>query len=152
MTGMAASQYAGPAVLISFIIAAVACLFTALCYGELAASMPVSGSAYSYAYVSMGERAAWVTGWLLLLEYGISCIAVASGLSGYASSLAGDFHIHVPAWFYTPPSLQLSLLRRLASVLTGVSMASARSPCASSLSSSSSGCRRQRGSTPLWCA
>ncbi|UYH52220.1 amino acid permease [Candidatus Kirkpatrickella diaphorinae] len=101
MTGMAASQYAGPAVLISFIIAAVACLFTALCYGELAASMPVSGSAYSYAYVSMGERAAWVTGWLLLLEYGISCIAVASGLSGYASSLAGAFHIHVPAWFYT---------------------------------------------------
>lgn len=115
MTGMAASQYAGPAVLLSFVIAAIACLFTALCYGELAASMPVSGSAYSYAYVSIGERAAWFTGWLLLLEYGISCVAVASGLSGYASSLAGAFHIHVPAWFYTS-----TLETRLSAEATGI--------------------------------
>lgn len=97
MTGTAAAEYAGPSVLISFVIAALACLFTAFSYGELASSMPVSGSAYSYAYVSMGETAAWTVGWLLVLEYGISCAAVASGLSGYATSLLGSFGIHIPA-------------------------------------------------------
>lgn len=97
MTGTAAAQYAGPSILLSFIVAALACLFTAFSYGELASCMPVSGSAYSYAYVSMGERAAWTVGWLLLLEYGISCAAVASGLSGYATSLLSGFGLHVPA-------------------------------------------------------
>lgn len=97
MTGTAAAEYAGPSVLISFVIAALACLFTAFSYGELASTLPVSGSAYSYAYISMGEKAAWTVGWLLLLEYGISCSAVAAGLSGYASSLMSVFGIHVPS-------------------------------------------------------
>ncbi len=97
MTGTAAAEYAGPSILVSFVIAALACLFTAFSYGELSSSLPVSGSAYSYAYVSMGERAAWTVGWLLLLEYGISCAAVASGLSGYATSLLSSFGFHVPA-------------------------------------------------------
>ncbi|EHH68511.1 amino acid permease [Gluconobacter morbifer G707] len=97
MTGTAAAEYAGPSILISFVIAALACLFTAFSYGELSSTLPVSGSAYSYAYISMGERVAWIVGWLLLLEYGISCAAVAAGLSGYASSLLEVFGFHLPA-------------------------------------------------------
>jgi len=97
MTGTAAAEYAGPAILLSFVVAGLSCLFTALSYGELSSTMPVAGSAYSYAYVSMGEVAAWATGWLLLLEYGISCAGVASGFSGYATSLLHDFGVYVPA-------------------------------------------------------
>ncbi|MDF7674903.1 amino acid permease [Acetobacteraceae bacterium ESL0709] len=100
MTGTAAAEYAGPSVLLSFLVAALACLFTAFSYGELASTFPVSGSAYSYAYISMGEKAAWTVGWLLLLEYGISCTAVASGLSGYATSLLDTIGIHVPDWLH----------------------------------------------------
>ena len=102
MTGSAAANYAGPAVLLSFLVAGLACLFTALSYGELASVMPVSGSAYTYAYVAVGEVFAWVTGWLLLLEYGISTAAVAAGFSGYATSLLHDFGIDIPALLHTP--------------------------------------------------
>ncbi|TPW35731.1 APC family permease [Oecophyllibacter saccharovorans] len=97
MTGTAAAEYAGPSIMLSFIIAAVGCLFTALCYGELASTYPVSGSAYSYAYISMGEKMAWTVGWVLLLDYGISCTAVAAGLSGYANSLLATFGLHLPS-------------------------------------------------------
>ncbi|MCH4023533.1 MAG: amino acid permease [Acetobacter sp.] len=96
MTGTAAANYAGPSILLSFLVAGLACLFTALSYSELASAMPVSGSSYSYAYVSLGERWAWWTGWLLLLEYGISCAGVAAGFSGYAVSLLHDFGIIIP--------------------------------------------------------
>ncbi len=102
MTGSAAAHYAGPAVLLSFLLAGLACAFTALSYGELASVMPVSGSAYTYAYVAVGEVFAWVTGWLLLLEYGISTAAVAAGFSGYATSLLADFGVHVPALLHSP--------------------------------------------------
>jgi basic amino acid/polyamine antiporter, APA family len=101
MTGTAAANYAGPAILLSFLVAGLACLFTAFSYGELASTMPVSGSAYSYAYVSMGEGAAWAVGWLLLLEYGVSCAGVAAGFSGYATSLLNDFGVHVPSFLCT---------------------------------------------------
>ena len=101
MTGTAAATYAGPAILLSFLVAGLACVFTALSYGELASTMPVSGSAYTYAYASMGELAAWVVGWLLLLEYGISCAGVAAGFSGYATSLLADFGVNLPAWAST---------------------------------------------------
>ena len=102
MTGTAAANYAGPAVLLSFLLAGLACVFTALSYGELASVMPVSGSAYTYAYVAVGEVFAWITGWLLLLEYGISTAAVATGFSGYATSLLHDFGIIVPPLLHTP--------------------------------------------------
>ena len=102
MTGTAAANYAGPAVLLSFLLAGLACAFTALSYGELASVMPVSGSAYTYAYVAVGEVFAWITGWLLLLEYGISIAAVAAGFSGYATSLLHDFGITVPPLLHTP--------------------------------------------------
>ncbi len=101
MTGTAAAHYAGPAILLSFVVACLACVFTALSYGELASTMPVSGSAYTYAYASMGELAAWVVGWLLLLEYGISVAGVAAGFSGYAASLLHDLGLIVPDWYST---------------------------------------------------
>lgn len=101
MTGTAAANYAGPSILLSFVIAGIACLFTALSYAELASVMPVAGSAYTYAYVSMGEGWAWAVGWLLLMEYGISCAGVAAGFSGYAASLLDDLGVHVPSALHT---------------------------------------------------
>lgn len=102
MTGTAAANFAGPAIILSFILASIACLFTALSYGELASTFPTAGSAYSYAYVSLGEKFAWIVGWLLLLEYGISSVSVASGFSSYSVSLLNDLHIHIPAWLHNP--------------------------------------------------
>jgi len=93
MTGNAAANFAGPAVVLSFIIAGLACTFAGLCYAELASTMPVSGSAYSYAYVTLGEVFAWVMGWLLLLEYGVAASTVASGWTGYVVSLLHDFGV-----------------------------------------------------------
>lgn len=97
ITGQAAATAAGPALIISFLIAGLVCAFAGLCYAELASTLPVSGSAYSYAYVTMGEVAAWAMGWLLLLEYGIAASTVAVGWSGYVTSLFGDFGIQIPA-------------------------------------------------------
>lgn len=102
MTGTAAASYAGPSVLIAFLIAALSCVFTAFCYGELCASFPVAGSGYSYAYIIMGERAAWWMGWLSLLEFGISSTAVAAGFSGYANALLATFHLSLPDWLTHP--------------------------------------------------
>jgi APA family basic amino acid/polyamine antiporter len=82
LTGLAAAQYAGPGILISFLMAAVACGFAALCYSEFAAMIPISGSAYTYAYATLGEFAAWVIGCLLTLEYAVGPSAVAVGWSG----------------------------------------------------------------------
>src|SRR5689334_7768687 len=86
-TGTAAALYAGPAVMLSFIIAGVVCVFAGLCYAELASMLPVSGSAYSYAYTTVGEFGAWIMGALLLLEYALAASVVAVGWSGYAVSL-----------------------------------------------------------------
>lgn len=97
MTGMQSAQYAGPAILISFVLAAVVCGFAALCYAELASALPVSGSAYSYAYATLGELPAWIMGWLLILEYGIAASTVAVGWAGYFVSFLKDINIHVPA-------------------------------------------------------
>lgn len=89
---------AGPALVISFILTAVACGFTAFAYAEMASMIPVSGSAYTYAYASLGELAAWVIGWDLLLEYAISNVAVAISWGSYAETLLRGFGIHVPGW------------------------------------------------------
>jgi APA family basic amino acid/polyamine antiporter len=106
MTGNAAANYAGPAVIFSFVIAGLACAFAALCYAELASTMPVSGSAYSYAYVTMGEVFAWTMGWLLLLEYGVAASTVAAGWTGYVVSLLKDFGVLLPPAL-TQSTLQL---------------------------------------------
>ncbi len=96
MTGSAAAHFAGPAVLLSFVVAGSACAFAGLCYAELASTMPVSGSAYVYAYATLGEVAAWGLGWLLLLEYALAGSTVAVGFSGYLVSLLATFGVHVP--------------------------------------------------------
>lgn len=88
----------GPAVILLFIICAVACGFTALCYAEFASRVPMSGSAYTYAYVSFGELFAWIIGWALLMEYSIGNIYVAFSWSGYFTNLLEAVHIHLPAW------------------------------------------------------
>jgi APA family basic amino acid/polyamine antiporter len=96
LTGQAAAANAGPAVIVSFLIAAVACGFAGLCYAELASKMPASGSAYTYAYCALGEGFAWTMGWLLVLEYAISASLVAVGWAGYVVTLLGDFGITFP--------------------------------------------------------
>jgi Amino acid transporters len=88
----------GPGVTILFIITAITCGFSALCYAEFASRVPVSGSAYTYAYVSFGELFAWVIGWALILEYAIGNIAVAISWSGYFNNLLVGLGIHLPEW------------------------------------------------------
>src|SRR5687768_3998299 len=95
-TGNAAALHAGPAVLWSYVIAGIVCAFAGLCYAELASTLPVSGSAYTYSYTTIGEFAAWVMGTLLLLEYGLAASVVAVGWSGYVVSLLGDIGVHIP--------------------------------------------------------
>ncbi len=102
MTGVAAANYAGPAVTLSFILAALACTFTALCYAELSSTLPVAGASYSYAYASMGELFAWILGWMLSFEFALAGAALAAGVSGYLVSLLADFSVHVPAAIATP--------------------------------------------------
>ena len=96
ITGQAAAQYAGPALTISFVISALACIFAGFCYAEFAAMIPVSGSVYSYSYATMGEFLAWFIGWDLVLEYLFACSTVAVGWSGYMQSLLHDWGIDLP--------------------------------------------------------
>src|ERR1700744_3951276 len=96
LTGKAAASYAGPAISLSFVLSGVACAFVGLCYAELAAMIPASGSAYTYAYATVGELVAWIIGWDLILEYGMGAATVAVGWSGYFVSLLGSFGIHIP--------------------------------------------------------
>jgi APA family basic amino acid/polyamine antiporter len=98
ITGQAAAQYAGPAILISFIISGVACAFAGLCYAEFASMIPIAGSAYTYAYATMGEFFAWLIGWDLILEYLFAASTVSVGWSGYIVSFLNDFGVHIPAY------------------------------------------------------
>jgi APA family basic amino acid/polyamine antiporter len=97
LAGTATAQYAGPAIIFSFILAAAGCVFAGLCYAEFASAIPVAGSAYTYGYASLGEIFAWIIGWDLVLEYAFGAATVASGWSGYLLSLLGDFGIKLPA-------------------------------------------------------
>ena len=120
---------AGPALSISFVIAALACGFAALCYAEFASSVPVAGSIYTYSYATMGELVAWMIGWDLMLEYGLASSAVSVGWSGYFQSLVGGFGLHLPAalsaapgaspgvhtWFNLPAFLVMLVLTALLS-------------------------------------
>jgi APA family basic amino acid/polyamine antiporter len=96
LTGIAAHDYAGPALALSFVIAGVGCLFASLCYAEFASVLPVEGSAYAYAYGTIGEIFAWFIGWNLILEYMMGATTVAVAWSGYFSKLLGLFHIKLP--------------------------------------------------------
>jgi basic amino acid/polyamine antiporter, APA family len=103
LTGTAASQNAGPALVLSMIISAVGCAFAGLCYAEFAAMVPVAGSAYTYAYATVGELFAWIIGWDLILEYALSVSTVAVGWSGYFVSFARDLGITIPPALAAPP-------------------------------------------------
>ena len=103
LTGIAAADNAGPAVVLSFVIAAIGCAFAGMCYSELASMIPVAGSAYTYAYATLGELAGWIIGWTLVLEYAVGAGTVSVSWSRYVTSLFRDFGINLPAqWTLSP--------------------------------------------------
>lgn len=103
LTGQAAATYAGPAIILSFVLSGIGCAFAGLCYAEFASLIPIAGSAYTYGYATLGEIFAWIIGWDLILEYAFGAATVASGWSGYFQSLLADFHIIIPPrWIDTP--------------------------------------------------
>ncbi len=103
LTGQAAANHAGPAIMLSFVLAGIACAFAGLCYAEFAAMMPVSGSAYSYSYATLGEFVAWFIGWCLVLEYLFAASTVAVGWSSYLNSFLGTFGMAIPDALATAP-------------------------------------------------
>jgi APA family basic amino acid/polyamine antiporter len=103
LTGQAAHDKAGPALVLSFVVAGLACVFAALCYAEFASMAPVAGSAYTYAYATLGELFAWIIGWDLVLEYAVASSAVAHGWSAHFQELIRLFNLSVPAAFATAP-------------------------------------------------
>jgi APA family basic amino acid/polyamine antiporter len=118
-TGSAAALHAGPAVMLSFVVAGLVCAFAGLCYAELSSTLPVSGSAYTYSYTTLGEFVAWIMGALLLLEYGLAASVVAVGWSGYVVSLLADFGLVITAIFNLPAFLICMALALL--LMVGVS-------------------------------
>jgi len=97
ITGHASAQYAGPAVTISFVLAALPCAFAGLCYAEFASLIPIAGSAYTYTYATLGEFFAWIIGWDLILEFSLSATTVSIGWSGYMVSFLKDLGLTFPA-------------------------------------------------------
>jgi APA family basic amino acid/polyamine antiporter len=96
LTGQAAARHAGPAIALSFVLAGITCAFAGLCYAEFASIIPIAGSAYTYGYATLGEFVAWIIGWDLVLEYAFGAATVASGWSGYFTSLLEQLHIFLP--------------------------------------------------------
>jgi APA family basic amino acid/polyamine antiporter len=109
LTGAAAAQYAGPAIVLSFVLAGIACLFAGLCYAEFASLIPIAGSAYTYGYATLGEFFAWIIGWDLILEYAFGAATVSSGWSGYFLSLMNDLGVHIPPALTSAPGTLLVL-------------------------------------------
>jgi len=96
LTGVAAHDRTGPALMLSFVVAGITCVFAALCYAEFASMVPVAGSAYTYAYATLGELFAWIIGWDLILEYAVASATVAHGWSHYFQDFLSFFHIGLP--------------------------------------------------------
>jgi APA family basic amino acid/polyamine antiporter len=121
LTGAAAAQYAGPAIVLSFVLAGIACAFAGLCYSEFASLIPIAGSAYTYGYATLGELFAWIIGWDLILEYAFGAATVASGWSGYLVSFFQDWGIHIPPALTATPGTEMVLYHgrweRLATVM-----------------------------------
>src|SRR6202022_2253305 len=103
LTGVAAHDRTGPALMLSFVVAGITCIFAALCYAEFASMAPVAGSAYTYAYATLGELFAWIIGWDLILEYAVASATVAHGWSHYFQDLLSFFHIGLPHAFTNAP-------------------------------------------------
>ena len=104
LTGTAAANQAGPAITLSYVAAGLACGFAALCYAEFAAMIPIAGSAYAYAYATLGEIIAWTIGWDLILEYAVGSMTVSVGWSGYFQNILAGFGIHLPLWMSAAPT------------------------------------------------
>src|SRR6218665_385340 len=109
LTGIAAADHAGPAVTLSFVLAAVGCAFAGLCYAEFASMIPVAGSAYTYSYATMGEFMAWIIGWDLVLEYALGAATVGVSWSRYFLELMSKFGVHLPHEFICSPWEKLTL-------------------------------------------
>jgi APA family basic amino acid/polyamine antiporter len=109
LTGIAAANHAGPAVVLSFVLAAVGCAFAGLCYSEFSTMIPIAGSAYTYSYATMGEFLAWIIGWDLVLEYAVGASTVAVSWSGYVASLFKDFGVILPARLIASPFQEIVL-------------------------------------------
>src|SRR6059036_3934161 len=103
LTGLAAHDKAGPGLILSFVVAGIGCALAALCYAEFASMVPVAGSAYTYAYATLGELFAWIIGWDLVLEYAVGSATVAHGWSHYFLSFLAKFSLHFPAALAGPP-------------------------------------------------
>src|SRR5467141_2352748 len=103
LTGSAAALYAGPAIMLSYVLAGVGCAFAGLCYAEFASMIPIAGSAYTYGYATLGEFVAWIIGWDLILEYAFGAATVAVGWSGYFTAFMQQIGIHMPAAFTNAP-------------------------------------------------
>ena len=103
LTGIAAANHTGPAVTLSFLVAAVGCAFSALCYAEFASMVPVAGSAYTYSYATLGELFAWIIGWDLVLEYSVGAAAVAISWSQYLTRFLSKYDLHIPAQLVMSP-------------------------------------------------
>jgi APA family basic amino acid/polyamine antiporter len=103
LTGVAAAHHAGPAIVYSFILAAIGCAFAGLCYSEFSTMIPIAGSAYTYAYATMGELLAWIIGWALVLEYAVGAATVSVSWSGTVDSIFKSFGIHLPQAFIASP-------------------------------------------------
>jgi basic amino acid/polyamine antiporter, APA family len=117
LTGTAAANQAGPGIVLSYVMAGLACGFAALCYAEFAAMIPISGSAYTYAYATLGEIFAWMIGWDLILEYAVGSMTVAVGWSGYFQRILAGFGLHLPVWMSASPNPEIGSLINLPAIL-----------------------------------
>ena len=124
LTGQQAAVNAGPAIVLSFILAGVVCFFAAMCYAELASMIPVAGSAYTYTYATLGEFIAWLIAWDLILEYGLAAATVSAGWSGHFADMLGTFGLSMPhAWSTAPYNFDGSHLVATGSILNLPAMA-----------------------------
>src|SRR5665213_755994 len=103
LTGIAAAEHAGPAVVLSFIVAAIGCAFAGMCYSEFASMIPIAGSAYTYAYATLGEFVAWIIGWDLVLEYAVGAATVAVSWSRYVGKFLQHYGINLPPQIMMSP-------------------------------------------------
>ena len=138
LTGTAAAQYAGPAIVLSFVLAGLGCLFAGLCYAEFSAMIPIAGSAYTYGYATLGELVAWIIGWDLILEYLFGAATVAVGWSGYFVAFIKELGVNLPAaWTQAPLNVEgtHTLVRNLLCVnpATGDAVAATNGACAAGL-------------------
>src|SRR5882672_9604982 len=109
LTGSAAALYAGPAIMLSYVLAGVGCAFAGLCYAEFASMIPIAGSAYTYGYATLGEFVAWIIGWDLILEYLFGASTVAVGWSGYFTAFMKQIGITMPTTFTSSPGTLVTL-------------------------------------------